>query len=253
MTALLQAVEELARLTGDVAARAFRTSLVVERKEDGSPVSAADREAETVARRWIGARFPGDGISGEEFGLTGADARRRWLVDPIDGTVSFLAGVPLYSTLVAVVEGEGVLAGAIYCPSLNELAVAARGEGCWWNGDRCEVSGVDTLASALVLTTDPAFRAAPACRKAWERLSLGSRDARTWGDGFGYLMVATGRAEAMVDGVVHPWDVAAPRVVIEEAGGVFTDWAGCAQSPGTSGVATNFLLGEEVRRVLAQS
>ncbi len=251
MTALLEAVEELALLTGAVAARYFRTSLAVDRKEDGSPVSAADREAETVARRWIGARFPGDGISGEEFGITAGDAPRRWVIDPIDGTISFLAGVPLYSTLIAVAEGEEVLAGAICCPSLNELAVAARGEGCWWNGDRCQVSAVDALAGALVLTTDPAFRAAPACRPGWERLSQGSRDARTWGDGFGYLMVATGRAEVMVDGVAHPWDVAAPRVVVEEAGGVFTDWAGCAQRPGASGVATNSRLGEEVRRVLA--
>lgn len=252
MTGLLEAVEELARLTGAVAARSFRTPLAVERKADGSPVSAADREAETVARTWIAERFPEDGISGEEFGVTGGDARRRWLIDPIDGTISFLAGVPLYSTLIAVVEGEDVLAGAIYCPCLDDLAVAARGEGCWWNGGRCRVSSVDALAGALVLTTDPAFRAAPACRQGWERLSRGSRDARSWGDGFGYLMVATGRAEVMVDGVVHPWDVAAPCVVVEEAGGVFTDWAGCARSPGTSGVATNFLLGEEVRRVLAR-
>lgn len=253
MTGLLEAVEELARLTGAVAASSFRTRLAVERKADGSPVSAADREAETAARRWIGERFPEDGISGEEFGVTAGGARRRWVIDPIDGTISFLAGVPLYSTLIAVAEGEDVLAGAIYCPSLNELAVAARGEGCWWNGGRCQVSGVGALAGALVLTTDPAFRAAPACRPGWERLSQGSRDVRTWGDGFGYLMVATGRAEVMVDGVVHPWDAAAPRVVVEEAGGVFTDWAGCSQGPGTSAVATNSKLGAEVRRVLAQS
>lgn len=253
MTGLLEAVGELARLTGAVAARSFRTALVVEHKEDGSPVSAADREAEAFARSWIGERFPRDGICGEEFGLTGADARRRWLVDPIDGTISFLAGVPLYSTLVAVVEGEDVLAGAICCPSLDELAVASRGEGCWWNGVRCGVSAVDTLAGALVLTTDPAFRETPECLPAWERLSRGSREARTWGDGFGYLMVATGRAEAMVDGVVHPWDIAAPRVVVEEAGGMFTDWAGSPQGLGSSGVATNSLLGREVRRVLAGS
>ncbi|MGI8683238.1 MAG: inositol monophosphatase family protein, partial [Mycobacteriales bacterium] len=97
MTGLLEAVEELARLTGAVAARSFRTRLAVERKLDGSPVSAADREAETAARRWIGERFPEDGISGEEFGVTAGGARRRWVIDPIDGTISFLAGVPLYS------------------------------------------------------------------------------------------------------------------------------------------------------------
>ncbi len=253
MTGLLEAVGELARLTGAVAARSFRTALVVERKEDGSPVSAADREAEAFARTWIGERFPRDGICGEEFGLTGADARRRWMVDPIDGTISFLAGVPLYSTLIAVLEGEDVLAGAICCPSLDEIAVAQRGAGCWWNGVRCRVSAVDTIARALVLTTDPTFREAPECLPAWDRLSRRSRDARTWGDGFGYLMVATGRAEVMVDGVVHPWDIAAPRVVVEEAGGVFTDWAGCAQGPATTGVATNSLVGGEVRRVLAGS
>ncbi len=253
MTYLLEAVEELARFTGTVAAGFFRTSLAVDRKSDGSPVCAADREAEAAARRWLRERFPADGISGEEFGSTDGGSPRQWLIDPIDGTISFLAGVPLYSTLIAVAEGEEVLAGAIYCPSLNELAVAVRGEGCWWNGGRCQVSGVGALAGALVLTTDPAFRAAPACRPGWERLSQHSRDARTWGDGFGYLMVATGRAEAMVDGVVHPWDIAAPRVVVEEAGGVFTDWTGSAKGLGASGVATNSRLGGEVRRVLAGS
>lgn len=251
MSALLEAVEEVTRQTGAVAARLFRTSLAVEHKEDGSLVSTADREAETFARTWIGDRFPDDAICGEEFGETGR-GRRRWVIDPIDGTISFLAGVPLYSTLIAVVEGEDVVAGAISCPSLDELAVAARGEGCWWNEARCSVSAVGALASALVLTTDSTFRQAPVCRPAWERLSQRSRAARGWGDGFGYLMVATGRAEAMLDGIVQPWDIAAPRVVVEEAGGVFTGWPGRSGSPG-SGVATNAVLAEEVRRVLADS
>lgn len=251
MTTLLEAVEEVTRQTGAVAARLFRTSLTVERKGDGSPVSAADREAETFARAWIGKRFPDDAICGEEFGESGC-GHRRWLIDPIDGTISFLAGAPLYATLIAVVEGDDVLAGAVSCPSLDELAVAARGAGCWWNGARCAVSSEAALAAALVLTTDSTFRKTPECRPAWDRLSQRAHDARTWGDGFGYLMVATGRAEAMLDGIVHPWDIAAPRVVVEEAGGVFTGWPGRTDGPG-SGVATNAVLAEEVRRVLTDA
>ena len=250
---LMQAVADVARLAGDVAMRHFRGALDVETKGDGSPVTVADREAETAARAWIEARFPAHGILGEEFGTVRPDAARRWIVDPIDGTKSFVRGVPLWGTLVAVTEGETVLAGAAYFPATAELVAAAPGCGAWWNGARCRVSGVDALADATVLTTDEKFSAAPGRRAAWRQLADASGIARSWGDCYGYLMVATGRAEAMVDGIMGDWDSAPFLPIIEEAGGVFTSWEGERTAFGRSGVATNGALAADVRRLLADA
>src|ERR1700722_13364590 len=159
--ALLHAVAELARLAGDVAlgyfGQARRSELPVSYKADGSPVTAADRGAEAAAREWIERHFRHDGILGEELGMIRPGARRRWVLDPIDGTKSFLRGVPLWGTLVAVAEGEAVLAGAIYCAAAGEMVAAAVGQGCWWNGARCRVSAESDLSRATVLTTDDRF------------------------------------------------------------------------------------------------
>src|SRR5690606_33394897 len=125
--ALLEAVTELARLTGECALSHFRDGVAVEVKGDGSPVTIADRAAERAAREWLSRRFPDDGILGEEYGVERPDARRRWILDPIDGTKSFIHGVPLWGTLIAVAEGDDVLAGAINCAAAGELVAAARG------------------------------------------------------------------------------------------------------------------------------
>ena len=250
---LLQAVEEVARLAGDIAVKYFRSALTVEIKGDGSPVTLADREAERAAREWIEARFPADGILGEELGATRADARRQWLLDPIDGTKSFVRGVPLYGTLVAVTEGEDVLAGAAYFPSLGELVVAATSQGCWWNGARAAVSTVSSPSAATVLTTDERFPRDPRRREAWRRLAGKAAVSRTWGDCYGYLLVATGRAEVMADPILSPWDAAALLPIVEEAGGVFTDWGGRRTPFGGSAVATNAALAHEARSLLAMT
>ncbi len=251
---LLDAVTELARHAGDIARSHFRTTLAVETKPDGSPVTVADRSAEAAAREWIEHRFPTDGIIGEELGRVRPGAWRRWIVDPIDGTKSFVRGVPLWGTLVGVAEGEDVVAGAIYCAGVGELVAAARGEGCWWNGARCATSTVSTLATATVVTTDDRFprdaEQREARRRAWQGLAERALVARTWGDCYGYLLVATGRAEAMVDPVLAPWDSAALGPVVTEAGGVFTDWAGRATALGGSAVATNRPLADTVRELL---
>jgi len=191
---LLYAAADVARVAGDVALRHHRANIAVEIKSDGSPVTAADRAAETAARAWIVERFPRDGILGEEFGLERGDAPRRWVLDPIDGTKSFVRGVPLWGTLVAVVEGERVLAGAAYFPAVGEMVAAAPGQGCWWNGVRARVSDVASLATATVLVTDERFPAHPDRRAAWRTLAARAAVSRTWGDCYGYLLVATGRA-----------------------------------------------------------
>ena len=250
---LAQAVAEVARLAGHAAVRHFRGRVAVETKADGSPVTVADREAERVAREWIEARFPADGILGEEFGAVRADARRRWLLDPVDGTASFIRGVPLWGTLVAVAEGDAVLAGAAYFPPVDELVVAGLGEGCWWNGARCSVSSVSSLTDATVLTTGLKFPEHPDRGDGWRRLASRAHRSRTWGDCFGYFLVATGRAEAMMDARLSPWDSAVLLPIIEEAGGVFTDWDGTRTPFGGSAVATNAALAAEVRAVLLES
>lgn len=247
---LLQAVAEVASLAGNDAQRFFRQRFDVEIKEDGSPVTNADRSAETVAREWIRRRFPADGILGEEFGLERADAPRRWVLDPIDGTKSFIHGVPLWGTLVAVVEGETVLAGAVYSPPMQEIVAAAPGQGAWWNGTRTQVSQTASLAEATLLVTDDRFAGRPQRQLRWQRISNACRIVRTWGDCYGYLLLATGRADIMVDDLMNPWDAAAVQVVIEEAGGRFTDFRGRATAFGGDSIATNAALDDVVRDIL---
>jgi len=253
-TALMEAAAEVARIAGEVALRHFRTALTVEAKADGSPVTIADRSAEHAAREWIEERFPEDGILGEELGVARPDAERRWILDPIDGTKSFIRGVPLWGSLVALVQRAGVesrvLAGAAYFPPLNESLAAAPGAGAWWNGARCSVSRVAAIEEATVLTTDERFRHAPERLRSWETLADRALLSRSWGDCYGYLLVATGRAEVMVDGILSPWDAAAFLPIIDEAGGVLTDWTGARTPFGGDAIASNSALAVTARRLL---
>jgi histidinol-phosphatase len=251
-SALLEAVAEVVQLAGRVALRHWRTGLTVYTKDDGSPVTVADREAETAAREWIAARFPGDAVLGEEFGASAGTAAggRRWLIDPIDGTKTFVRGVPLWGSMVGVVEDGRVVAGAICCPALEETVAAAEGCGCWWNGARCQVSGHDTLAGATILTTDDRFPYNPGRAARWAGVAAQVEVARTWGDCYGYLLVATGRAHLMVDDRLSAWDAAPLIPVITEAGGVFTDWRGRTSVDGTDGVASNAALAGAFRQLL---
>jgi len=248
---LLQAVSDVAALAGARALTYWRRNIAVEWKTDGSPVTRADREGETTAREWIAARFPKDAILGEELGETPGTSGRRWLIDPVDGTKTFVRGVPLWGTLIAVVEGDTVLAGAAAFPAVNELISAAPEEGCWYEGGRATVSTVARLDEALLLTTDIGGSVSSDRHAAIERLARRTGIARTWGDCYGYLLVATGRAELMLDARMNDWDSAALLPIIQEAGGVFTDWDGRVTGLGGSAVATNALLANEVRRVLA--
>ena len=247
---LLEAVCEAARVAGSHALARYGKDVTVRTKTDGSAVSDADVGAEEAVRAWIGERFPDDGIVGEELGTTGADRKRRWIVDPIDGTTSYLRRVPLWGTLVAVAEADTVLAGAIYCPAVDEMVGAAAGEGCWWNGARARVSDVAELSDATVLTSAATHADDEERGGRWRALAAKARVARTWGDCYGYLLVATGRAEVMADPVLKPWDSAALAPVIAEAGGVFTDWSGRATGLGGSAIASNARLARACRALL---
>lgn len=248
--AYMNAVAEVARVAGDVANSYFGKNPETQIKVDGTPVSVADINAERAARAWIEQRFPDDGILGEELSLTRPEATRRWILDPIDGTYSFLQSVPLWGTLVAVAEGESMIAGAAYFPALDEIIFAAPGQGCWWNGSRARVSTVDRLADARLLTSDARFLRDSVRRERWTRLQNGVRAMRTWGDCYGYLLVATGRADIMADEILSDWDAAALLPIIVEAGGVFTDWRGNATAFGRDAIATNAKLATEVREIL---
>ncbi|HEX6962895.1 MAG TPA: histidinol-phosphatase, partial [Lacipirellula sp.] len=224
-----------ARAAGAETLRWFRgAELGLERKGDGSPVTAADRAAECLLREQIAAAFPDDSILGEEYGETVGTSPYRWVLDPIDGTKSFITGVPLYTTLVAVLEGNRPLLGVVYAPATGELAYAAAGEQTMYdpgNGGQIEarVSSVERLADATFLTSEVTLfdrAGGKKCRAVYEQLEQACRVTRTWGDAYGYLLVATGRADVMVDPQMNLWDAAALQPVIEGAGGHFSDWQG---------------------------
>lgn len=244
---LLEAVEEAARLAGEVALRHFRAGVAVEWKPDGSEVTSADRDAERAVREWLDARFPDDSIVGEEFGLEQRSAPRTWYIDPIDGTKSFVRGVPLWGSMVAVTLNGRVHAGAVCCPAVGETVVAATGAGCWHNGARAVVSVIDRVDRAAILVTDAQFRTHPERAPRWQSLSRECALSRTWGDCYGYVLIATGRAEVMADDRLNPWDVAALLPILRESGGVLTDWAGHSGVLGADGLATNQVLAAEVR------
>ena len=245
---LLDLAIEVAHAGGQRTLAYFNTGVAVEWKADGTPVTAADREAEAIMRAMIARAFPDHGILGEEAGETAGAAPYRWILDPLDGTRTFARGVPLYGTLVGVeVRGEPV-AGVIYLPALEETVAAARGEGCRWNGRPCGVSGVDRLDQALVVVSDE--RMARARSGAYERLAARTYLQRTWGDCYAYVLVATGRAEVALDPVMAIWDCAALLPIVEEAGGRFTDWRGRRTIAGGEAVAASGALHEAVIALL---
>jgi histidinol phosphatase-like enzyme (inositol monophosphatase family) len=250
LAALLEFAAELAERAGRLALRSYRTELEVERKADDSPVTAADREIERLLRAEVERRFPGDGIIGEEYGMTRAAARRVWMFDPIDGTRTFVRGVPFFGTMIALVEAGEPLLGVIHLPALGETVCAARGEGCLSNGAKAQVSPVGDLDRALIVTTDAERMECAPRAGGWERIRRGAGLCRTWGDCYGYALVATGRAEAMIDPALNVWDAAAIFPIVEEAGGIVTDLEGLRRYDGGHLIATNAALSEALRALL---
>ncbi len=247
---LLEFAVDLAEKAGDITLNYFQGQFSVETKADASPVTVADREAEAYIRRTIESRFPNDGIVGEEFGEARPEARQRWIIDPIDGTRSFVRGVPLYGVLIGLERRDGPVLGVIHLPALNETVAAARGEGCHWRGRRARVSAASELGASLCLATELQPGEDRERSAALGRLVKAVEAARTWGDCYGYALVATGRADIMVDSRMHVWDCAALLPVIEEAGGRFTDWRGERTIRGGDAVASNGLLHDQVLALL---
>lgn len=248
----LQAAVTWAKEAGQLTLQYFQqTNYEVERKGDSSPVTIADRSAELLIRDRIGKYFPTDGIIGEEFGVAEGTSGWRWILDPIDGTKSFISGVPLYGTMIGLERDGRSYAGVVYIPGLDEGVYAAHGQGCYHfrgNGEpqQVHVSKRATLSTGCFVTSQvDTFRK----RNAWdafEKLQAAAYITRTWGDCYGYLLVATGRAETMVDPMLSIWDAAAVQPIIEEAGGTFTDWQGNPTIQAGEAIATNGLVRDEV-------
>lgn len=247
---LLELAVDLAEKAGEITLKYFRGSFAVDRKADGSPVTVADREAEAYIRETIESRFPNDGILGEEFGETRPQARRRWIVDPIDGTFSFVHGVPLYGVLIGVEVAEESVVGVIHLPALDETVAAARGEGCYRGGQPVRVSDRREIRRAVWLTTGMTSDTDSAVTLALGRVAAAAGPGRTWGDCYGYALVATGRADIMIDPQMEIWDCAPLLPIVEEAGGRFSDWQGRRTIRGGNAVATNGRLHEEVLSLL---
>jgi histidinol-phosphatase len=244
---LLAVATDAAYVAGRRALAYFNTRLDVQRKADNTPVTRADHEAEQVIREMIGKRFPTHAILGEEQGATPGDEAYRWIIDPVDGTKTFITGVPLWGVLIGV-EVRGVASvGVIYMPALDEMVAAANGLGCTWNGRPAHVSEIDKLEEATLLTTSIVT-----CQKrsgAFDRLAAQCRLVRNWGDCYGYALVATGRAEIMVDPIMNPWDCAPMLPILREAGGKFADWSGKETIWGKDAIATNGKLFDTVASI----
>ncbi len=209
--------------------------LAVDEKADGSPVTEADLAAEALLRRRLASLRPDDAVVGEEDDDVAGTSGLTWFLDPIDGTRAFARGVPIWATLVAVHDGRGALAGAVALPALDEVVWAGRGAGAFVGERPARVSGRRSLDGAYLTTsafeswTEPAL---VAVRRSGAAL-------RTWGDAYGYALVATGRVDVMVDPVVSAWDVAPMPVILAEAGGRFSDLDGADRIDGGSGLGSN--------------
>lgn len=244
---LMEFAHDAAWLAGKITLELFQTPFEPEIKPDDSPVTIADRRAEQALREMISRRYPDHAVLGEEFGQTGPpDARYRWILDPIDGTKSFVRGVPLYGVMVALeLDGEAIV-GVVNMPALGEAVVGALGEGAYWNGRRARVSTVDTLSEALVLTTSERAMSEFGRGDEYARLAAATKTHRTWSDCYGYVLVATGRAEVMLDPIMNIWDTAALLPMVVEAGGTLTDWSGKPTHTAPEALATNGLLFDAV-------
>lgn len=207
----------------------YNTSVEVEYKGDKSPVTIADKKAEEVMREFFSREMPGCGLIGEEHGIANMDSDYVWIMDPIDGTKSFIHKVPLFGTLLALYHKGEPLLGLIDMSALGPQGSrlhAFKDEGCYLDGQRCFVSKVEQMSEACVLSgTVNSFESLGRAEQFYD-LRHQSRLYRGWGDAFGYYQVACGRAEIMVDPVVSLWDVAPMPVIFKEAGGQFTDICG---------------------------
>jgi len=239
----LDFAQHLADIADNVTLDGFARRVAARTKDDGTPVTEADEAAERAMRAEILNTFPDHAVLGEEGGETG-DGPARWILDPIDGTKNYAAGIPIWGTLIALeVDGE-VVCGVISVPALGERYAAARGAGAECNGRPIRVSAVSSLAEARVSYTSFLAFEAYGRGPGWLALSRQAAWSRGFGDCWGHMLVASGRADVMAEPVVSIWDLAPIIVIVEEAGGRFTDLDGNRVIDGGSALSTNGRLHE---------
>lgn len=247
----LEFMIETAYLAGRLTLSYFQTGVKADFKADNSPVTIADRRSEELIRSRIEARYPQHAIVGEEYGLKESQSSSyRWYIDPIDGTKSFMRGVPLYSVLIGLEIEGNVEAGVAYFPALDEMLAGASGLGCWFNGRRARVSQIASLSQGVVSFTSSHEFENSGRMDAWQRIQQASNFQRGWGDAYGHALVATGRIELMLDPVMKVWDCAPFPPILREAGGFYGDWQGNSTIYGGESISTTQVLLPEVLRLI---
>jgi len=247
---------QVSQQAADLIMSHFRSqTLGIESKADDSPVTVADKGAEQLIRRELADKFPQDGILGEEFDDKSAENGYRWILDPIDGTKPFMYGVPLFGTLIGIEFEDRMVVGVCRFPALDEVVYAAEGSKAWWKiGDaaptQAKVSGETDISKARLMFTEPTHDYRIGREAVLPTFLSKVRIARGWGDCFGHMMVATGRADMAIDPEMSPWDIAALIPIVREAGGHCTDWQGEENVSGGDGVSTTPGLTSEVLQVL---
>src|SRR5262245_60456336 len=244
-------LSELSIKAGAIIRRYYNSQLEVELKPDDSPVTQADREVEIFLRESLEKRFPDFSILGEEFGETRKSSAYRWIIDPIDGTKSFVLKKPIFGTMIALERDGSPVLGSIYFPIQDHHLIGSAETGTFLNGERCRVSETSRLAEATLLFTDPRFLIDGPERERLVRLCGKVRLARGLGDCYGYYLVARGLADVMIEpGLLKYYDVAPLPPILAGAGGTFTTLDGEFDLSSGQGLATNLRLQEEVLQVL---
>ena len=248
---------ETAWIAGQLTLEFFRLGVEAELKSDMTPVTEADRGAEELIRSRIAETFPGDVVVGEEFGPGGGESgseaasKRRWYVDPIDGTRSFVRGVPLYGILIGLEVDGRVEVGVAHFPGIGETVAAASGRGCTLNGEPARVRATSSLAESYISFGDPGLFLGARHKQAWRRMMEGAAYRVGWSDAYGHALVATGRLELMVDPKMSAWDCGPFPVILREAGGYFGDWDGNETIHGDRAFSTTRRLLPEALELLA--
>ncbi len=217
---------EWAQLAGNHTLNYFGKAVEIIEKSDASPVTIADREAEMIIRNKIEEFFPEHSIIGEEFGKKETSSAITWVLDPIDGTKSFINGVPLYTTLIGILVDNVPVIGVIFAPATGEIAYATKGLGAFYNHKPTKVRPCTSITSATFYTTELSHIKAEGYWSFFETIHDQCKLHRTWGDAYGHMKVAAGQADLMFDPLLNIWDAAALLPIIEEAGGIFSDTRG---------------------------
>ena len=241
---------EAARRAGDLARTYYESTFEIELKPDASPVTVADKGAEELIRTLVGQHFPNDGFLGEEFGDQAGGTGFRWVIDPIDGTKSFVRHIPIWATLIGLEYKGEQLGGVAYVPVLGQTYRALRGDGAYMNDRRVRVSDVGKLADALLCYSSLAWFTKAGRERTFLELANRTNRQRGFGDFYGFVLVAEGAADLMVEHGVHAWDVSGLKAIVEEAGGTFTDWDGTPTTERPDVIASNGRVHTEALAIL---